>query len=71
MNNGAKFQITNVFLRMHDLKRISDIARVELLDYDRQEQYRFELPRLPFGRVKNTTRVVMFHTRSQSFVNPV
>jgi len=30
-----------------------------------QEHIGFELPRLPFGRVKNTTRVVMFHTRSQ------
>jgi len=36
-----KSPITSVALRMHDLKRISDIARVELLDYDRQEQCKF------------------------------
>jgi len=34
-------RIRNVALQMHDLKRISDIDRVELLDYDRQEQCRF------------------------------
>jgi hypothetical protein len=36
-----KSPITSVALRTRDLKRISDFARVELPEYDRQEQRRF------------------------------